>query len=244
MNIKNIGTVYGGWSKIPIDNLDSHSIIYSFGAGEDICYEFLLSGITDAEIHIFDPTPRSIEHFDFCVKSIKEGIEGEYNRRFGGGDRNYNSYIINSGANLQKLFFHDYGVYDNDSSFDFFYPKNRNHVSLSIDNLQETEESISLEVKKIDTIMKELGHWRVDVIKLNIEGAETKTLLHMLKNTDIRPTYISVKFELARDKGGENNHLIKELQDLLNEKYDTIFSDAPSFNYTFKIKKAVTNNDL
>ena len=236
MIFKKLGTKYGGWSMLPVDELDSDSIVYSFGAGEDISYEFVLSGYSDCEIHIFDPTPRAVEHFTFCTEQAKEKKLLEFNPKFGGSDPEYNSYIKNSEANLNKLFFHEYGVYDEDSTFEFFYPQDKNHVSLSIDNLQNTSDSIPLRVKKVDTILKELGHKHIDVMKLNIEGAEIKTLLYMLKNTNIRPTYISVKLELARDKGEENNSLINELQVLLNKNYNLVFSDQMKFNYTFKIK--------
>ena len=232
MNTKNLGTVYGCWSQIPIDKLHPDSIIYSFGAGEDICFEFMLSGLTDSEIHIFDPTPRAVEHFSYCTKIIKENMTYENNSRFGGGDPKYLSYIKDSNVSLAKLFFHDYGLYDEDSSFEFFYPKNKEHVSLSIDNLQGTQESILLDVKKIDTIMSDLGHNHIDVLKLNIEGAEVKSLLHMLKNTNIRPTYISVKFELARDGLKNNFNLINELEQRLSESYSLIFVDRERFNYT------------
>ena len=234
MILNKFGTEYGGWSRIPLESLNSHSVVYSFGAGEDICYEFLLSGLTNAEIHIFDPTPRAIEHFDFCKNLCKGYLEDVYNPRHGGGDRNYNSHIKNSKADLNKIFFHNYGIYDEDSSFDFYYPKNPEHVSLSIDNLNNTDDFISLNVKKIDSIFEDLDHRFIDVVKFNIEGAEVRALLHMLKNTTIRPTYISVKFELARDKKNKNESLINELDRCLQQEYDEIYSEPAKYNYTYK----------
>lgn len=231
---RNVGTAYGCWAKIPLEELNQDSVIYSFGAGEDICHEFILSGQTNSEIHIFDPTPRAKIHYDHCVKVLNTQKIGEYNPSFGGGDANYEKYIKDSMANGEKLFFHSYGIYDEDKEIDFYYPSNRNHVSLSIDNLQRTKDKILLTVKTIDTIMKTLGHDTVDLVKMNIEGAEVASLLYMLEKTEIRPKLISVKFELIRDKRNpETEEKMTRLWTGLSKDYGIIYEDRPRFNYTF-----------
>ena len=229
------GTQYGSWAKVPLQDIVSESVIYSFGAGEDICYEFLLSGLCDPEIHIFDPTPRSVEHYEYCSKVFTGETKPNQDVRFGGGDLRYNNLIINSNANLSKLSFHDYGLYNENSSFKFFYPKNKDHISLSIDNLQNTNDYIDLDVKKIDTILEELGHSQIDLLKLNIEGAEVKSLLHMMKNTEIRPRYIAVKFELVRNNNSESTSLISEIKSVLLQEYEVVYTDKIE-NYTLKFK--------
>ena len=228
-------TAYGSWCKIPLDDIKEDFIVYSFGAGEDICYEFGLSGLKNCEIHIFDPTPRSITHFDYCRNIIANNVEMVNSKRYGGGDINYLRYIKTSNANLNKLFYHNYGLYNADCEIEFYYPKNVEHVSLSIDNLQKTGNTISLEVKKIDTLMKLLNHDKIDIIKLNIEGAEVVSLIHMLENTKIRPKYIAVGFELIRDK--RNDDTIK-LQNRLNYLIllDYIILNKNNNIYTFLLK--------
>lgn len=228
-------TKYGSWCKIPLDNVTDDFIVYSFGAGEDICYEFALSGLKNCEIHIFDPTPRSIDHFNYCKSIIENNVEIVNNKRYGGGDINYLRYIKSSNANLNKLFYHNYGLYNEDSEIEFYYPKNPEHVSLSIDNLQKTDNTISLKVKKIDSLMKLLDHDKIDIIKLNIEGAEVVSLIHMFENTNIRPKYIAVGFELIRDKRNKttinlHNHLIN----LIKLQYSILYN----YNniYTFVLK--------
>ena len=52
--------------------------------------------------------------------------------------------------------------------------------------------------------MKELSHNTIDVLKLNIEGAEVESLNYMIKNTKIRPKLICVKFELRREEVEKN----------------------------------------
>ena len=37
-------TNYGGWANLPYWKFNEDTIMYSFGAGEDISYEYYLSG--------------------------------------------------------------------------------------------------------------------------------------------------------------------------------------------------------
>ena len=237
------GTEYGCWSNLPIDHLKKESVVYSFGAGEDLCYEFLLSGLTSSEIHIFDPTPRSKPHFDFCCDLVGKEIDPPYDSSFGGGDVNYTRYIRESKADINRMFFHDYGIYNEDTDIKFFHPQNEDHVSMSIDNLQGTDRFTTLKVMKIDSIMKTLNHDHVDAIKLNIEGAEVASLLYMMKETKVRPTLISVKFELMRDKYSiENEKLQNELGNLLFSEYTLLHRDGD--NNTFLLGNHNENNKL
>ena len=60
---KKIGTDYGGWF-IPNDiELNSGSIVYSAGGGEDISFDLQLSSNYNCYILLIDPTPRSLVHF-------------------------------------------------------------------------------------------------------------------------------------------------------------------------------------
>jgi hypothetical protein len=54
------GTDYGGWDVV-VANLNIHSIIYSFGVGEDASFDTAMIEKFDLTIHAFDPTPKSIE---------------------------------------------------------------------------------------------------------------------------------------------------------------------------------------
>jgi len=226
------GTEYGCWSNLPVDLIKEDSVVYCFGAGEDLCYEFLLNGLTSSEIHIFDPTPRSKPHFDFCCDLVGKEDDPPYNPAFGGGDVNYTKYIRESKADVERMFFHDYGIYDEDTEIEFYHPQNEDHVSMSIDNLQGTDRFTVLKVMKIDSIMKSLDHDRVDALKLNIEGAEVASLMYMMKETDVRPKLISVKFELVRDKYSEETvKLQNELGNLLLSEYTLLHRDGD--NCTF-----------
>ncbi|MGB7326128.1 MAG: FkbM family methyltransferase [Rubripirellula sp.] len=53
---KYLGSVYGGWPVIP-SLIDSNSIVYSFGVGQDISFDLALIELFDCKVQAFDPTP-------------------------------------------------------------------------------------------------------------------------------------------------------------------------------------------
>lgn len=226
-------TNYGGWANLPYWKFNEDTIMYTFGAGEDISYEYYLSGKKDLNIYIFDPTPRAIEHYDYCKKIYLGEINPIFNNKLGGGDMRYNDMILESNANINKIKYIPCGLYNENKMIEFYLPKKKEWVSLSINNLQNTNETIELEVKTIDKLMKELSHNTIDVLKLNIEGAEVASLNYMIEKTKIRPKWICVKFELKRDKeSGEKP--TNELIDKLLIEYNIIYKHMD--NYTFELK--------
>ena len=60
VNKISLGSGDGEWC-LCADNIDSHSVIYSFGVGYDIGFELGLIRRLGCEVHAFDPTPLSIE---------------------------------------------------------------------------------------------------------------------------------------------------------------------------------------
>ena len=65
--ISYLGTTYGGYA-VPT-NLLKGSTGLSFGAGEDISFETAIAKELAATVHIYDPTPRAIEH---CRRIVDE----------------------------------------------------------------------------------------------------------------------------------------------------------------------------
>lgn len=60
MNIKYLGTQYGGWN-IDLSLINENSIIWSAGIGTDISFDTELIKTSGVAIYAFDPTPRSIK---------------------------------------------------------------------------------------------------------------------------------------------------------------------------------------
>ena len=156
------GSDYGGWN-IVTTNIDNHSIVYSFGVGEDATFDTALIEKFGLTVHAFDPTPKSIE----WVKS--QGFS--------------NHFVM-----------HEYGIAAFDGTVSFNPPENPNHISHTLlDRPATKEQAISVQVKQISTIMEELGHERIDILKMDIEGAEYD-VIDDISQSDIRPQQILVEF--------------------------------------------------
>jgi hypothetical protein len=63
------------------------------------------------------------------------------------------------------------GVWDKDTQLRFYSPANPQETSHSVFDLHGTGKYFTAECQKLSTIMKELGHDHIDLLKLDIEGA-------------------------------------------------------------------------
>jgi FkbM family methyltransferase len=152
-----------GGWEVAVDGLDHRSIVYSFGIGEDVTFDLALIERFGLTVHAFDPTPRSL--------------------RWTREQRLPASLVV-----------HDYGIAARDGAYGFFPPANPDHVSHTILGGASTGgNAIMVPMKRLDTIMRELGHDRVDLLKLDIEGAEYE-VIEALELSATRPRQILVEF--------------------------------------------------
>jgi FkbM family methyltransferase len=86
------------------------------------------------------------------------------------------------------------GLWSSDGPQMFFPPKNPVHVSHSIANLQKTAApGFEAPCRSLPSLMRELGHNHIDLLKLDIEGAEYE-VLDPIARAEIRPSILSVEF--------------------------------------------------
>lgn len=76
----------------------------------------------------------------------------------------------------------------------FYEPEDPDHISHSVKNLQRTTEYFTAQVQTIADTMKQLGHGRVDLLKLDIEGAEHDAIRRMLEDR-IYPSVLCVEYD-------------------------------------------------
>jgi FkbM family methyltransferase len=69
-----------------------------------------------------------------------------------------------------------YAVWDADTEIEFFPPANIEHVSYSATNRQRTADPIRVPARTISSIALEFRHQRIDLLKLDVEGAEYPVL--------------------------------------------------------------------
>lgn len=195
------GTTYGGfYYPKNLYLLDENSVIYCFGAGEDITHDVILSHKLNSKVHIFDPTPRAIQHVELVKNVLSGEKEAIDNNKYGGGDPNYWNIIKNNPAKSDNIIMHNYGLFTKNQFVKFYMPSNKQHVSCSIDKVGRSNDYLTVEVKTLETIMKELGHNKIDLLKIDIENIECDVIEQMLE-VGIYPRYLSVDFDLAtRDK--------------------------------------------
>lgn len=115
-------------------------------------------------VRTVDPTPRAIAH----VASL--GID----------DRHFS--------------FHPVGIWNERTTMRFHVPRNPDHVSHSVVNLQETTDFFVAEVVTLSDLMTSCGDDHIDLLKLDIEGAEM-AVLEWLLGTDLRPEVLCVEFD-------------------------------------------------
>ena len=164
LNIKSVrlGSEYGGWNVVP-DRIDSSSVIYSFGVGEDISFDIAIIEKFGSVVHAFDPTPRSIQ---WCKKQSLPS-----------------NFVL-----------HEYGIVDFNGVVSFNPPENQNHISHTIlDRPTTKNKAIKVPVKKITTIMEELKHDKIGLLKMDIEGAEYAVIDDMIAS-NIYPDQLLIEF--------------------------------------------------
>lgn len=187
-----IGTRYGGWN-LPstLKSTPSHShpdrVAYCFGAGEDISFDLGLVQLGGWSVNTFDPTPRAIKHFENLKTNTQKGLPTEIDRVPG-------SYYSASPEDIAKLHFFGFGAWSSDTTLKFYEPKNPEHVSHSIVNLQKKDTFFSAPCKRIVSIMKELHHETIDLIKLDIEGAEYEVLKDLMLS-QVKPPILCIEFD-------------------------------------------------
>lgn len=157
------GTDYGGWA-IVSETLSSRSVVYSVGVGDDVAFDLSLIKRYGLTVHAFDPTPRSIA----WVKS--QSLPAQF-------------------------MFHQIGLGDHDGNLTLFPPAETSHVSFSVVNRTAagSHDGLELPVRRLSTVMRELGHGQVDILKMDIEGAEYD-VLRTLHEDGVFPTQILVEF--------------------------------------------------
>ena len=230
VTLRRYGTAYGGfYYPENLDYLSERSIVYCVGAGEDISHDLELGHQLGGNVYIFDPTPRAITHAEY-IKALLDGREAQRpSPNFGGGDRDYLDKIVSTQMEAKRVHFYDYGLFTEDKMMKFHFPSVKEHVSMSLlaDYPGRGDDFTIVEVKKLSTIMRELGHDRIDLLKLDIEGCECEVLDQMLEE-QIFPTYLGVDFDSLNTDREKSMRTINKLQ---KSGYVLMHQDGPDMSF-------------
>lgn len=94
----------------------------------------------------------------------------------------------------KKIKFIPWGLWSKNSRQKFFSPSSESFVSHSIVNLHHTTKYFKADCKSLTWIMKKLEHTQLDLLKIDIEGAEY-VVLHQLLKSSSRPKILAVEFD-------------------------------------------------
>ena len=184
--------------------LNADSIVYSFGVGEDISFDEKLIQNFGCSIYAFDPTPKTIDY-------------------------------ISSKNTSEKFIFKTYGLHNEDGNVPFYLPQNPNHVSCSTSKSSNKNNNhtdyVIVPMKKFSTIVDDLGHKYIEILKLDIEGSEYDVLDDIL-NSDVNINQILIEFHHRFPRISLNQ--TKEAINKLNKKGYKIAAISDQYEeYTF-----------
>lgn len=118
------------------------------------------------------------------------------------------------------------GIWDEATSLRFYAPRDPAHVSHSIVNHQHTEDYFVAEVRPLRMLMNELGDEEIDILKLDIEGAEHRVIESILDD-GVYPRVVCVEF----DQPCSIRSVIETVRRLQRSRYRLQKIDW--WNYTF-----------
>lgn len=229
-SIIKLGTNYGGWA-IPSSNiLNDKSLIISVGVGEDISFDLHLNHLYNSKIILIDPTIKAIKHYQEVQNYFNS------NTPFTGNIQpDYISNIKNLQINFDNFDYIPKALWNESKILKFYKQSNPSYVSQSLIDGMFTSEYDEVESFTFSDIIDKYGN-NIDLLKLDIEGAEIQVLNHML-DLEIYPKYLLVEFDLLI-KNKDSSNLTKKIIDRLLCHYD-IFCNFYE-NITF-IHKSLNN---
>lgn len=179
---------------VAANELDENSIVYSFGVGDDISFDLALIERYNATVHAFDPTPLSVNW-------------------------------VKKQSPPNQFVFHPYGVTDYDGHATFYAPSNPDYVSYTLlEEQRPQQKNVRVPVRRLTTILDELGHEYIDLLKMDIEGAEYNVIRSLL-HEEITVNQLLVEFH--HRFASVNVQQTKNAIEALNRKGYKIFHVSP-----------------
>jgi len=222
-----LGSENGGWfiPKNLLQGSDVPKTIYGVGAGEDISFDVVLAMDKNFSIFCFDPTPRAIQHFNLLTTNTKQNIPTPINK-------SKTDFYQITPEQLGRLHFLELGVWSENCELKFYEPQNPEHVSHSAVNLQKTDKFFIAKCKTISSIMKQLGHATIDLLKIDIEGAEYEVIRSIVQEKTF-PSIFCVEFdEMHSPKDlGFADRILNTIELLKKSGYQLTHKDRCNFTF-------------
>jgi len=207
---------------VPESIAKTSKTLLSFGVGGNVGFEKELAWDNkDIQAELYDPTPRSVS----LIKSI---IRGSSRKKIG---------IDQNVSVAKRLHFNPVAYAKVNGTLPFYYdpdrepdkqkvngkPRSQEEIirnqeqSFSLVKRQEHFESVNVEAKNLETIMRELNLTSVDMLKADIEGLWWE-FGHELLDKKIDCKFIAMEFELNFEKDEKIEPALDKAQ-LLCDKF-------------------------
>jgi FkbM family methyltransferase len=144
------GTEKHGWAISP-KGISRDSIVYSFGVGDDVSFDFSMIEKYGVCVHAFDPAPQAAQWLG--RQTLPERFK-----------------------------FHEVGVSNRDGSVELFSPVGRSKCHTVVERVPGQMPLQRVPARRVATIMQELGHARIDILKMDVEGAEYEVIEDLIRS--------------------------------------------------------------
>lgn len=213
---------------IPDKLLHADSVAYCIGAGEDISFDTELKILYDCEVVILDPTPYGIDHFAKLKECTAQGIRLVLDE----GHLVPYTYRITA-RQLEQIRFVPIGVWSEKTVLRFHDPQMDNYASYSVVLFTGSDKVIEAPVDRLGNIMASLGHTQLDLVKIEIEGAEY-TVIDTLIEDRLDIKLIVVEFDEVWNPRNIGFHFrIKRCCDKLRKAGYVMIHSTPQLKRSF-----------
>lgn len=195
-----LGSEYGGWWVNP-DLLSRDAVVFGVGVGTDVTFDLALIERFGCTVHAFDPTPKSIA----WVKA--------------------NSFP-------PRFQFHPVGLSDADGELLFTlpgaHPTWASYAATPADSVEAKTASdrVTCPVRRLDTLLRDLRLPAIDLLKMDIEGAEYAVVKDILAGPH-RPRQLLIEYHYLRPEHRHNYAATVESVRLVREAGYRILARSP-----------------
>lgn len=137
------------------DSLDASSTVLSFGIGDDCTFDLALIAKYGCTVHGFDPTPKSIAW-------------------------------VESNVHDPRFVFHPWALAGHSGTLELYLPVHPGHVSASLrPGTHVSTDRLEVPCFNIGLLRRRLGLAKIDVLKMDIEGAEYEVIEQLVRDGEL-----------------------------------------------------------